>query len=201
MMQSRQLQIAVVVSCLLGMAGCANSNVVANNSSRSGQFFDDFGITGNNNVVTIEQWSKLTKLSIIGDGNEVIVEEGVRLPMIEVFGSDNVISVPDYLIVQMNQVGDGNRLVQRQTQARVQDTTPMYRPPPRRGYDRVRVTIENERGETTTTEMDADAFDDGEEIRIPPPPTIDDNPPAKKRDTDEVDLEITPPPSLDDEME
>jgi hypothetical protein len=201
-MQSRQLQITVVVSCLVGLVGCANNNVVANNSSRTGQFFGDFGITGNNNVVTIEQWSKLTKLSIIGDGNEVIVEEGVRLPSIEVFGSDNVISVPDYLIVQMNQVGDGNRLVRRQTQPRVEDTTQMYRPPPRRGYDRVRVTIENERGETTTTEMDADDLDDGEEIRIPPPPTIDDTPPAETNDTeDEVDLEITPPPSLDDEME
>lgn len=108
-----KLMVLITTCGFMLLAGCAHNNVVADSTTRSGSFYGDMGITGDFNVVTVEKHSRLTKLSILGHGNEVIIEEGVRLPAIEVFGSDNVISVPDYMLVQMNQVGSRNQLIRR----------------------------------------------------------------------------------------
>ena len=105
---------ATLILGIFVFAGCATgTSVVAHDTTRSGQFFGPCGITGNNNVVTVERWSRLTKLSIIGDGNQVVIEEGVRIPSIEVWGSDNTVSIPQGLIVKFTQIGHRNRLIER----------------------------------------------------------------------------------------
>jgi hypothetical protein len=196
-MLKKAWKLAGVAVLLATLQGCASNNVVANDSNRSGQFFGDMGITGDNNVVTVEQWSRLDKLSIFGDGNEVIVEEGVVLPLVEIFGSDNIVSVPDYLLVQVNQVGHRNRIVERESEP-APAPMPVYQPR-RGGYDRVRVTIENERGERTTREFAPDETTE-EEIRIPPPPSLEGEieeehglGTAEEITEDEVELEIAAP--------
>ncbi len=108
------ITIVFLSALILCAAGCAPTGIIAHGTTRTGEFFGDTGITGNSNVVTIEKWSRLCKLSIIGNQNEVFIEEGVRIPRIEVFGNDNVVSIPHGLVVQFNHFGNRNRLVERE---------------------------------------------------------------------------------------
>ena len=108
------LSAAVIFGVALLCSGCASgTSLWSHGAVRSGQFFGDAGISGNNNVVTIQKWSRMNKLSIYGDNNEVTLENRVRVPLIEVWGSGNTVSIPYDMIVQFNQAGRNNRLVER----------------------------------------------------------------------------------------
>ena len=110
----RIVLLVVPLGILSVLVGCApGTSSVSHGTTPRARFYGDAGITGHNNVVTIDKWSRINKLSILGNANDVIVEDGVRVPLIEVWGSDNTISIPHGMIVQFRQVGSRNRLVER----------------------------------------------------------------------------------------
>ncbi|MBN2448467.1 MAG: hypothetical protein JXO22_17200 [Phycisphaerae bacterium] len=111
---NRTLSAAIMFGLVLLVSGCASgTSRWSHGAAHCGQFFGDAGITGNDNVVTIQRWSRMSKLSITGDNNEITLEDHVRVPLIEVWGSGNTVSIPHDMIVRFNQVGQSNRLVER----------------------------------------------------------------------------------------
>lgn len=108
------LGIVVALAALVSLTGCAHNIVKGHESSRVGIFFGDVGIDGSNNVLTIQNRSRVTKLSILGSGNRIMVEDDVTLPHIEFCGRDNEVSVPGQLMYRVTEVGANNRVIRRQ---------------------------------------------------------------------------------------
>lgn len=104
---------------LLGSSGCAYTSFVGNDGNRSGQFFGEVGITGQNNDLTVESGSRLRKLSIIGDDNRVMVQSGVTLGKIEFYGKGNRVSIVEGLTVRITQVGRENVIERRPLEPKV----------------------------------------------------------------------------------
>lgn len=93
-------------------SGCARDNgIVGHRLTQTGTWYEELGITGHLNKITVRGDSRLTTLSIIGDGNEVHVEHGATLGKIEVWGARNVIEVPAWLNIRKKMVGNDNRVV------------------------------------------------------------------------------------------
>lgn len=101
------------LALISGAAGCAHNALVGHESQRGGRFYGDYGIKGNNNTITIQKGSRITKLSFWGDGNTATVEDGVTLQHVEFFGSNNTVSVPGFLTFRVTQVGQNNQVVRR----------------------------------------------------------------------------------------
>ncbi len=170
----RTITLAVTVFGLLAGVGCATNPMVANGVTRTDTYFGDLGITGNGNVITIADGSRVPKLSLIGNNNSITVEEGATIQKIEFLGKNNTVSIPDYLYIRTSEIGS-NRIVRRPRERRLptdwsqygQDASlpPAYMPPPN----------------SNTTDTYGDWED--EEPTYEPPPTID----------------IEPPPPVDDE--
>lgn len=105
---------ALVAATLLAVTGCTAANrIVGKNLTQVGQWYGELGISGHLNKITVRPPSQLTKLSIIGDANEVMIEDHVALGKIEIWGANNTISIPAQLVVRVNQVGDGSRVIRR----------------------------------------------------------------------------------------
>lgn len=114
----------IVLACA---PGCARHVIVAHNSTESAVMYGTVRIVGHHNDVTVEDFSRIEKLSIIGDGNTVFVEDNVYLVRtIEFWGNENVVSLPQKLTVAVRQVG-ANRIVVRQPESTPPPTT---EPPP-----------------------------------------------------------------------
>lgn len=144
-----RVELVSLCGLLFALSGCAGNSIIAHKTTRSAQWYGDVGITGHQNVVTIERNSLVFELSIVGDGNEVIVEDDASLAMIEVWGSNNTISLPANMHPKYRNVGDNNRVLNRSS-------------PWRSGTD-----------SGTTSWQPADS---GETV-TPPPPTDSDTPP------------------------
>jgi len=111
---TRTALIALAAAGLLAATGCTSANrIVGNNLTQVGSWYGELGITGHYNKITVLPNSRLTKLSILGSGNELIVDDHVTLGKIEIWGADNTVSIPASLVVRVNQVGDGSRVVRR----------------------------------------------------------------------------------------
>lgn len=92
--------------------GCATSNrIVGHNMIEIGDWYGELGVNGDLNQVTVQRGSRVSKLSILGDANIIRVEEGVTLPKVEIWGGRNTVFVPQYLLVRVSQVGNGNQVV------------------------------------------------------------------------------------------
>ncbi|MBU0638007.1 MAG: hypothetical protein KKB50_04020 [Planctomycetes bacterium] len=98
--------------CLL-VAGCAETAFVTHGVTRTGKFFGEVGVTGDNNHLTIESESKILKLSFIGSGNTVMIEEDVTIGKVEFWGSNNTVSVPAGAILRSTEVGRNNKITYR----------------------------------------------------------------------------------------
>jgi hypothetical protein len=106
--------VALVAATLLAGTGCTAANrIVGKNLTQVGQWYGELGISGHLNRITVQPPSQLTKLSIIGDANEVMIEDHVSLGKIEIWGANNTVSIPAQLVVRVNQVGDGSRVIRR----------------------------------------------------------------------------------------
>lgn len=126
------LAAAFLAVCVPNLTGCVASNrIVGHRIEQSGQWFDELGITGHLNDITVLRGSRLNKISIIGDGNFVVVEEGVTLGKVEIWGANNFVSVPDVLKVRKNVSGSKSMVVPRPAGAPLPQrrVTPMREPP------------------------------------------------------------------------
>ena len=112
---NRILTGVLALGLLLVTTGCAHNAIVAHESVRVGTFFGDLGIKGNGNSMTVLRGSRLTKVSFWGDHNTVTVEQGVTLAHVEFFGKHNTVSIPDTLMVRLTEVGEGNKVLRRET--------------------------------------------------------------------------------------
>lgn len=112
-MTKRAIGLALAVAVLGGFCGCAENSSVGDNVQRSGRYFGEYGVTGDNNNVRIEAESRLLKLSVIGDNNKVFVEEGVALAKVEIWGSNNTVSLPEDLVIRQSIIGRGNVINRR----------------------------------------------------------------------------------------
>lgn len=111
----RFITLAAIMTSVAVLSGCATDNrIVGNRLIQTGHWYGNMGITGALNNVTIEQRSRITKLSIVGDANVVTVEDNVTLGKVEVWGNNNTLSIPERLgrFVRFSQVGR-NTIVQR----------------------------------------------------------------------------------------
>lgn len=108
-----RVELISLCGLLLALTGCAGNSIIAHKTTRSAQWYGDVGITGHQNVVTIERNSLVFELSIMGDGNEIIVEDDASLAKIEVWGSNNTISLPANMHPKYRNVGDNNRVLNR----------------------------------------------------------------------------------------
>ncbi len=111
---SRIVGMALVAGFLVLAAGCANVPVVGRQAMGSGIYFGSLGITGDGNAFTVKNGSRLSKLSVIGNNNNITVDDLVTLPHVEFWGGNNTVSVPDYLMIRVNSVGNGNKIIRRQ---------------------------------------------------------------------------------------
>lgn len=114
----RLMAIVAISAGLVVLSGCATDNrIVGNRLTQSGHWYGNMGITGTLNNVTIEERSRINRLSIVGDANIVNVDENVTMGKIEVWGNNNTISLPERLarFVRFSQVGK-NTIVQRNGQ-------------------------------------------------------------------------------------
>ncbi len=106
--------IGLLAGMLVAASGCATNSLVSSNTVDSGVYYGgSHGTMGHSNTRTIEQNSRLDKISIIGDGNTYFVENDVRLRKIEIFGENNTVSIPENLVVQWSTIGEGNQLIRR----------------------------------------------------------------------------------------
>lgn len=106
------------------LSGCATNSIVGSGTTRVGTYHGDVGITGNDNVVTINDESRVRRLSIIGNNNQITVDYGAACAKIEIFGSGNTISVPFYLNtagVRESVIG-GNTIIRREAPERPVNT-------------------------------------------------------------------------------
>ena len=101
----------------VAVLGCATNSFVGHGRSEAGQFFGSVGITGHRTNLTIENGSKVPKLSIIGDDCTVTVEKGADLGRIQVWGNGNTVSVPGELLVYLTEAGKNNVLHRRSEEA------------------------------------------------------------------------------------
>ena len=116
-MSARPVFVPLCTIVLACSPGCARHVIVAHNSTESAVMYGTVRIVGHHNDVTIEDFSRIEKLSIIGDGNTVFVEDNVYLVRtIEFWGNENVVSLPQKLTVAVRQVGV-NRIVVRRTES------------------------------------------------------------------------------------
>jgi hypothetical protein len=104
---------ALAAGFLLTLSGCAPNEIAGHGTSRSGTFVQKLGVSGHDNMVTVDRDSSLDKISIMGDNNTVQVEEGATLAKVEIFGNDNTISLPEGLLVRFNEMGRGNKVIYR----------------------------------------------------------------------------------------
>lgn len=119
---------ALSSSALLAlMVGCAETAVVSNGTSKQMQFFGTGGVTGHNNVVTVQPFSRLNKFSVIGDGNEIIISDNVTCARVEIWGANNIVRIPRGLLVGFNDFGNNNQLVEEDRGAAAGNT--LNRPP------------------------------------------------------------------------
>jgi hypothetical protein len=130
-----------VLGLLLMATGCAHVATVGRGAGSVGVYFGDLGITGYDNTVTVQNGSKLTKLSFIGDGNSVIVEDLVTLPYIQFWGSNNTVSVPEWVMMRIVDVGRGNRVIRRPASENFsQDAATLYAYPRRTAPSTTEIT-------------------------------------------------------------
>lgn len=125
-------RVGLLVTCgaILALCGCAGNSVIAHKTTRAAKWYGDVGITGHQNVLTIEKNSLVFELSIMGDNNEVIVEDGASLAKIEIWGSNNTVTLPDGMHPKYRSVGDNNKVQNRVAPWRTgADTDPTYIPP------------------------------------------------------------------------
>jgi len=119
----------VAVIVLAAAGGCASSNrIAANKLTQTGSWYGELGIAGYLNDITVDSRSRLTKLSILGDANKVTVEDGATLGKVEIWGDDNTISIPEHLVIRVNEVGDGNKIVRRPAAPRKLAAEPLPMP-------------------------------------------------------------------------
>lgn len=126
--------IALAATMLTAATGCFSANRIVGHELRQvGRWYGELGITGHLNEVTIQSRSRLTKLSIIGDANHVMVEDHATLAKIEIWGENNTVSIPAHLVVRVNQVGKGSRVIRRpgETEAPIEPAMETYAPPTR----------------------------------------------------------------------
>lgn len=116
--------VALAAATLLAATGCTSANrIVGKNLTQVGHWYGELGISGHLNKITVQSQSRLTKLSILGDGNEVVIEDHVTLGKIEIWGANNTVSIPTQLVVCVNQVGDGSRVIRRPAEVDTAETT------------------------------------------------------------------------------
>lgn len=111
-----------LIGCvLLMLTGCAHNAVVSDGVTRTGKYYGSFGITGDNCDVTVEEESKLSKLSFLGNGNRVTIEDGASCNRVEFWGRNNTVSAPYGLVMTVREVGEGNRIINRPRTPRMVD--------------------------------------------------------------------------------
>lgn len=98
------------------LCGCAGNSMISHKTVRSARWYGDVGITGHQNIVTIEKESLVFELSIMGDNNEITVEDGASLAKIEIWGSSNTISLPAGMHPKYRNIGDNNKVTNRPIQ-------------------------------------------------------------------------------------
>jgi hypothetical protein len=102
----------IALGLCLGSLGCAHNAIVADGISRTDTYYGDVGVTGDGTTVTIQKYSKVSKLSLLGNNNMVTVEEGAVVRRIEFWGKGNTVSLPEGLFVRTTEVGQ-NQIIRR----------------------------------------------------------------------------------------
>jgi len=110
---SKMLAAGGLLGALLLVGGCAVNATVGHQSTRSGVWFGDLGVTGHGNNLTVQRGSRLHKISFIGDNNTVTCEDDVLVSHIEFWGSNNTITIPAGLLIRVTEVGKGNTVIRR----------------------------------------------------------------------------------------
>lgn len=171
--------------------GCARTSIAGHGNLRTNQFFGNLGITGDGNNVTIEDGSKVTKLSILGNNNTVTVEDGANLYRIEFWGKGNIVSVPEYLAIRATEVGT-NQIIRRKPEFETTSEWPDMTTPSDPWAPQPEWTPDDE------TMQDESAPPVTQPERRPPPEETEIEPlPIDEPEDDEDDeVNIVPPPTM-----
>ncbi|MCA9244685.1 MAG: hypothetical protein KDA32_12055 [Phycisphaerales bacterium] len=108
-----KLAAKVMIGALAMLAGCNSNSMMGSHTTTSRPYFGKLRINGNLNNVTVENSSRLYRLSIFGDANFINFQDDVTCNKIEIWGENNRISVPESLIIRVNEVGKGNLIERR----------------------------------------------------------------------------------------